>query len=167
MVWGLAFGAAALGTPVVRAVGTQAMTVRELTLSEVAAEADVIAIGTVVTRGHVWDAEARLPFTHVTLSDIDVLKGEADGGDLTLRLPGGLTPGGVAVAVPGSPRVRTGEELVVFVVGNDRGEWRLVGWPQGIYRVVREAERDAVSVVMRPGRRLTLDAFRRVVRKEH
>ena len=165
VVWTLAFGAGAFGGPAVSALGTQAMTVRELTLSEVAAEAEVIAIGTVAGEDQTWDAEARLPFTHVTLSGIEVLKGEVDGGNLTLRLPGGLMPGGIAVAVPGSPRVRTGEGLVVFVVGNDRGAWRLVGGPQGIYRVVREAERDAVTVVMRAGRRLTLDALRRVVRK--
>ena len=165
MVWTLAFGAGAFGAPAVSALGTQAMTVRELTLSEVAAEAEVIAIGIVATVEWTRNAATERPFTRVIVSHIEVLKGEVDGGNLTLRLLGGLTPGGIAVAVPGSPRVRMGEELVVFVVGNDRGEWRLVGGPQGIYRVVREAERDVVTVVMRAGRRLTLDAFRRVVRK--
>ena len=82
-VWVLAFD-----VPASVASGTQAATLREMTLSEVVAEAEVIAIGTAAAVEQTWDAEAGWPFTHVTLSDIEVLKGEVDGGNLTLRLPG-------------------------------------------------------------------------------
>ena len=152
-VWVLAFG-----VPASVASGTQAATLREMTLSEVVAEAEVIAIGTVAAVEQTWDAEAGWPFTHVTLSDIEVLKGEVDGGNLTLRLLGGLKPGGLAVAVPGMPRFRMREELVVFVVGNGRGQWSLVGWSQGFYRVLRQS--GVPTVVTRAGCRLTLDELR-------
>ena len=158
-VWVLAFG-----VPTSVAFGTQAATLREMTLSEVAVEAEVIAIGTVAVVEQTWDAEAGRPFTHFTLSDIEVLKGEVDGGNLTLRLLGGLKPGGLAVAVPGMPRFRMREELVVFVVGNGREQWSLVGWSQGFYRVLRQS--DVPAVVTRAGRRLILDELRILIERE-
>ena len=151
-VWVLAFG-----VPTSVASGTQAATLRDMTLSEVAAEAEVIAIVTVAAVEQTWDAEAGWPFTHVTLSDIEVLKGEVDGGNLTLRLLGGLKPGGLAVAVPGMPRpdarrgggVR-GRERPRAVVAR-----RLVA---GFYRVLRQS--GVPTVVTRAGCRLTLDELR-------
>ena len=90
----------ALGAP--RAPATQVL---EMTLSEIVAGADVIAVGTVAAVEQTWDSGTGRPFTQVTLSDIDALKGDVEGGELTLRFLGGAAPGGLAVTVSGTPSV--------------------------------------------------------------
>ena len=149
----------ALGAP--PGLATQVL---EMTLSEIIARADAIAVGTVAAVEQTWDSGTGRPFTQVTLSDIDALKGDVEGGELTLRFLGGAAPGGLAVAVSGTPRFRMRERVVVFAARNGAGLWSLVGWTQGVYRVVREAGGDAPAVITDAGRRLTLDEFRILIK---
>ena len=137
----------------------QALTVREMTVSEIVAEADLIAVATVAAVRQVWDSAAGRPFTEVTLSDIGPLKGGVESGELTLRFPGGRAPGGLAVVVAGTPHFRLHERVVVFATRGSAGRWSLVGWTQGVYRVVREAGADA-TVVRGAAGRLTFDELR-------
>ena len=152
----------------VLAVGTspgQAVTVREMTISEVVAEADLIAVATVAGVHQVWDSVAGRPFTEVTLSDVGSLKGDVESGELTLRFLGGRAPGGLAVVVPGTPRFGMHERVVVFAARGAAGRWSLVGWTQGVYRVVREAGGDA-TVVSGAAGRLTLNELRTLIGRE-
>lgn len=125
---------------------SQASTVAKMTFSEVVDAAEIIAVGTVSAIEETWDAERGIPFTLVTFADIEILKGTAPGGELTLRFLGGSTPDGLTLAVSGMPRFAVKEQAVVFSTGNGVYACPLVGWWQGLYRVVFDDERNVLVV---------------------
>jgi hypothetical protein len=51
-----------------------------------------------------------------------------------VRLPGGAF-GGVRETVESAPRFIAGEEVVLFLEPLCAGEWTIVGWAQGTYRI--------------------------------
>ncbi len=130
----------------------QATTVVPMTFSQVVAGGEVIAIGVVSAVEATWDAEREMPFTEVTVSDVDVVKGEAGNGQLTLRFLGGPAPNGLTLEVSGMPQFAVAQEVVVFSTRDDGRPCPLVGWWQGLYRIVYDAERDARTVVDHAGR---------------
>lgn len=97
-------------------------------------EADGIVIGTVQS----VQAQAMRPGdvqTFVTLGNIEALNGKVDGSTLTLRLKGGLVDG-QGLHVDGAPEFAPNERVLVFVQGNGRDLVPLVGWGQGMFRLV-------------------------------
>ena len=103
-----------LGMPSVRAT-----TVVRMTFSEVVGAADVITVGTVSSIEQIWDAEQAMPFTAVTFSDLEVLKGEVDSTELTLRFLGGPAPDGLTLVVAGMPQFAVRDRVCVVL----DGEW--------------------------------------------
>ena len=148
----LGVGVAAGSILVAGASPAQATTVLRMTFSEVVDGAEVIAVGTVSAIEETWDAEREMPFTYVTFSDVEVLKGEAGGRELTLRFLGGPAPNGLTLAVAGMPRFAVGQQAVVFSIGNGVQACPLVGWWQGLYRVVRDAGRNVLTIADHAGR---------------
>lgn len=172
--------------------GGRATTVVNMTFSEVVDGAELIAVGTVSAIDETWDAEREMPFTHVTFSDIEVLKGTAPGAEVTLRFLGGPAPNGLTLEVRGMPRFAVDQQTVVFSAGNGVYACPLVGWWQGLYRVVFDDERNeaivtdhawrpvvaldgivgerearTLSAVQSPATdALTLDAFKRLIAEE-
>ena len=136
-----------LGTPAARAT-----TVVKMTFSEVADAAEVIAIGTVSAIQQTWDAELEMPFTAVTFSDLEILKGEVGSEELTLRFLGGPAPDGLTLVVTGMPKFAVGDRAVVFSMANGVQACPLVGWWQGLYRVLFDPGRDAFTVADHVGR---------------
>lgn len=124
----------------------RATTVVEMTFSEVVDGAELIAVGTVSAMEQIWDAERGMPFTDVTFSDVEVLKGTAGAAELTLRFLGGPAPNGLTLAVSGMPRFAMNDQAVVFSTGNGVYACPLVGWWQGLYRVVFDDERNVLVV---------------------
>ena len=126
----------------------RASTVLKVTFSEAVASAEIVAVGTVSAIEETWDAERRVPFTLVTFLDLEVLKGEAGTGNgrLTLQFVGGLLPSGARLVIAGMPRFRVNEQFVVFSAGNRVRVCPLVGWSQGLYRVIQEVESDVPVV---------------------
>ena len=124
----------------------QATSVVAKPFSAVVQEAEVIAVGTVTTIAAEWDAAHSRPFTLVTFSTLDVLKGAHTEPELTLRVLGGPHPDGSILQVAGVPQFSLGERLVVFVTGNDHYAVPLVGLWQGVYRVVFDAERGVDTI---------------------
>ena len=98
--------------------------------------ADVIVVGRVAAIQQTWDADQQLPFTEVTFSVREVLKGEAGGAELTLQFLGGPQPDGLTLEVAGMPRFAIGDRTVVFSAGNGVYSCPLVGWWQGLYRLL-------------------------------
>ena len=132
-----------------------ATTVERMTFSEVVRGAAVIAAGTVSTVDTVWDPDQERPFTEVTFEDedLEVLKGEVGQRPLTLRFLGGKTPGGLVLRVSGMPRFEVGQKAVVFSSSPDGAAiCPLVGWWQGLYRIVHDAKRDVLTVADHAGR---------------
>jgi hypothetical protein len=136
-----------LAAPIARAT-----TVAKMTFSEVVAGAELIAIGTVSAIEQTWDTELEMPFTHVTFSDLEVLKGSIGGEDLTLRFLGGPAPDGLTLVVTGMPQFALRDRAAVFSTGNGVQACPLVGWWQGLYRVVFDAVLDAFTVADHVGR---------------
>ena len=119
-------------------IGTDvsATTVLKKSFADLTREAEVIAVGTVTKIEKKWNTEQLAPFTYVTFSDLELLKGENEGTDLTLKFLGGELPDGTTLNIIGVPKFIIGERNVVFSVGN---RWRfcpLVGLWQGLYRVI-------------------------------
>ena len=96
----------------------QATTVRRMSFTEVVNEAELIAIGKVTAIRNTWNADLGMPFTEVTFSDVEVLKGAVDGAELTLRFLGGRAPDGMTLKVAGMPRFTVGDRAAVFSAGN-------------------------------------------------
>ena len=129
-----------------------ATTVLRMTFSEVVDGAETIAVGSVSAIEETWDAEREMPFTNVTFTDLDVLKGGVSGRELTLRFLGGPAPNGFTLVVSGMPRFAAGQQVVVFSTGNGVQACPLVGWWQGLYRVVRDPGRDVLTIADHAGR---------------
>ena len=128
------------------AAPVSATTVIQKSFAEVVQEAEVIAVGTVTAIAAEWDAAHKRPFTLVTFSTLDVLKGAHTEPELTLRFLGGPTPDGSLLQIAGVPQFTIGERNVLFVAGNDHYAVPLVGLWQGVYRVVFDAARGVDTI---------------------
>ena len=123
-----------------------ATTVLEKDFPDLVHEAEVITVGTVTDIREQWDPVRKAPFTLVTFSNLDVLKGHAQESDLTLYFLGGHTPDGEILRVDGVPQFKPGERSVVFCTGNQRDFCPLVGIWQGVYRVTLDARQGVETV---------------------
>ena len=113
-----------------------ATTVLEVPFSALVQEAEVIAVGTVTAIETGLDAEQGAPFTLVTFSDLEVLKGDDSQTELTLDFLGGPTPDGSIMKIAGVPQFNLDERNVLFITGNQHSAVPLVGMWQGVYRVL-------------------------------
>ncbi len=123
-----------------------ATTVIQKSFAEMVQESEIIAVGTVTAIAAEWDAAHHRPFTLVTFSTLDVLKGTHTEPELTLRVLGGPHPDGSILQVASMPQFNLGERLVVFVAGNDHYAVPLVGIWQGVYRVVFDSTRGVDTI---------------------
>ncbi len=123
-----------------------ATTVLEQTFPDLVHQADVIAVGTVTGIQEQWDAARQAPTTHITFSNLTVLKGDIGGESMTLEFLGGHMPDGTILAVSGVPSFSIGEKNVVFSAGNHRDFCPLVGVWQGLLRVTFDSQRGVETV---------------------
>ena len=148
-VFGMALAALTLG-----ASATETAAQSEMTFSEVAGRAELIAVGAVAGITHTWDADREAPFTDVIFTEVEVLKGATTDSELTLRFLGGPAPDGYFLSVAGMPQFAVGERAVVFVAGNGAQVCPLVGWTAGLYRLLFDAGQDVFTVADHAGRPL-------------
>jgi hypothetical protein len=113
-------------------VAASATTLIPVDFAELTGRAETIFVGTVsdiqVRRA------AETIFTHVTFSDLRVVKGSHPDGTVQVRLWGG-TVDGATVRVFGMPRFVLGETNLVFLAGNGQSACPIVGWGQGRFKV--------------------------------
>lgn len=102
-------------------------------------EADGIIVGTVKEVKSFYDANFEI-FTFVTMADLEVVSGNYPGEEFTIRLKGGQIDGEF-LELEGSPHFNTGEHVVLFVKGNGKLAVPIVGWTQGVLRVVSSENR--------------------------
>ncbi len=117
-------------------------TVLHQSFSDLVQKAETIAVGTVSTIHAEWDAAREIPYTLVTFTDLDIRKGNPHQSTLTLQFVGGPAPDGAILQIAGVPEFHLGDRVVIFAVGNYHRAVPLVGFWQGTYRVVFDAERD-------------------------
>ena len=118
--------------------------VRSVEFAEQCAGADAIFVGTVRNVESRQSAARGYFETLVTLAVEDVVAGTA-AAELTLRLAGGQV-GNLKQSVDGMPEFVVGERYVVFMEPAQEPPLvsPIVGFNQGLYRVVRESGRDLV-----------------------
>jgi hypothetical protein len=78
-----------------------------------------------------WDAGEIWTFT--SFAPVDVWKGSARA-PITVRLLGGRA-GNITSNVSGIPRFRAGEDVVLFLQQTARGDFSVVSWVQGTFRI--------------------------------
>lgn len=104
-------------------------------------------------------------YTFVTFDQIEVLGGSYQGSALTLRLKGGQV-GNDMSRVVGSPRFEMNQRVVLFVHGNGRYMVPLVGWTQGVFRIVRDPATGREVVHDHEGNRIIRVQAGQVIKEE-
>lgn len=111
--------------------------------ADLAAEAELIFVGTVARVESRWADEERSAIeTIVTFTDIEALLGAAER-EVSLRFGGGEVDG-LREQIAGVPRFEIGERVVLFA-RRDRSLSPIIGFHQGCFRVTEGPQGPAVS----------------------
>ena len=108
---------------------------------DLAREADVVFAGTVTDIYSEWDGEAYHSkiHTYVTFTDLKIIAGDYTDRSIEVRLLGGEIDD-IGVEYSGVPKFRLGDKNIIFLSGNFKALCPIVGWSQGIYRVVTDLD---------------------------
>ncbi|HTS00421.1 MAG TPA: hypothetical protein VML00_11745 [Bacteroidota bacterium] len=117
---------------------------REPAPEELAARADVVALGKVSLLSPHWNADHSRIFTSVTLNVDSYLKGN-QAGPLTILVPGGEVDG-VGEMYSHTATFRRDEDVLVFVQKDVRGNYVVTGGRGGKFLVTQD-ERTGKSFV--------------------
>ena len=160
--WAAALVAVVLGSH----ASVWAVDVLPLAFDDVIARAARIVHGTVRAVASGRDADG-VPATWITVDVVESLKGDA-GASLTIKQLGVDEPlaDGTLLRVPGIPRYRPGEEIVVFLhEPSRRGFTSPVGLGQGLYRTEPASTGRAVRAALGTGPVEALPTFLERVRR--
>ncbi len=115
-----------------------ALSVVQRSFDELVALSELVLVGTVSELRSAYSGpEQNSIHTYVTLTDLEVVKGTLAETHYTLRTPGGRVGDRLDVH-PGLPQLRPGGRYVLFVRGNFRDFFPVVGIYQGVYQVLRD-----------------------------
>ena len=131
-------GLAAAGAP------AAASTFFVMTPDELAAQADSVVEGRVVTVRSFWNAEHTAILTEADLEIDETVLGDA-AGVVTLRTFGGKV-GNYVIVAHGFPTFRRGERLLLFLEPEQDGARKVLGYQQGQYRIRLDAKGRAIAV---------------------
>ena len=105
-------------------------------LPTLGAESSSVVRGEVIDLSARWNASGTRILTQIDLRIDDSYKG---GNRSTLRvLQAGGSLDGVRMTVHGAASFELGEQVLLFVEANDRGDHRLAGFSQGKFRLVED-----------------------------
>ena len=156
---GFRTGALALALLVFSA-GLSAMTVIPIRDGELYRRADVVVHGIVVSSDTVATEDGR-PETVTVIRPLRVLKGQL-AGYLVLHQLGGVLRGGTGLRLYGRPEYTVGEEVVVFAIEREEGDFQTAEMLLGKFPIERDdagrlfavpalaAAREGVQVLRRP-----------------
>lgn len=117
------------------AITAGATTILPVDAAQAVDQAELIFVGQAVAREVALTPGDRTPFTFVTFTVDQVLKGSVEGDEITLRFFGGEVDDEVIEAV-GMPQFEELGKYLLFVEGNGRSMAPLVGWWQGKMDIV-------------------------------
>lgn len=115
----------------------QAVIMVPLEIEEMADSADLILEGKVVSLSCLRDQAGRI-FTRVEVDVAETWKGRIEGKRLEVFHGGGVL-GESRVRVAGQVHFQIGEEVVLFLVRNDRGEAVTLGLAQGKFQIISDS----------------------------
>ncbi len=127
---------------IIFAGATHATTIARMSLAQLAQTSPEIVRAQCVANSTGWDAGEIWTFT--TFEVQETWRGGLSG-KITVRLLGGRTEK-VTSFVSGIPRFHTGEDVVLFLEPTSRGDFSVVSWEQGTFRVHRAAVSTEESV---------------------
>jgi hypothetical protein len=104
-----------------------------LSIEELTSKAQVVLHGSVGSKSVQRDPEGRI-YTRIELEVTEAWKGKVTGKSFTLVQGGGVLGEEIAT-VEGQEEFSIGEEVVVFLVLNQRGEGVVIGLSQGKFKV--------------------------------
>ena len=113
-----------------------------LSVQDMVAQSDVIAVGNCVETKSVWIDRSLV--TLATVSVTENLKGN-ESSNITVALPGGVDVNRkipVAMTYPGAPQMTPGENVFLFLTASDEvpGGYTVAGFSQGKFSIVTDDE---------------------------
>lgn len=117
-------------------VSVSATSVEKKSFKDLVLQAEMIAVGRVVSVNSLPTTDKKFSYTYAVIGELEVLKGNYRQATIQLRMEGGTLGNGKTLVVADMPRFRSGEKVVLFVKGNGNRICPLVGWGQGLLRVV-------------------------------
>ena len=121
--------------PLVVGGAASATTLVRMSVAQMSHAAQAIVRARCLEESTGWDAGEIWTFTSFDVQE--VWQGSAPAR-ITVRLLGGRV-GNLTSSVSGVPRFRSGEEVVLFLERTARGDFSVVSWEQGTFRIHREA----------------------------
>jgi hypothetical protein len=126
-----------------------------LSIEQLTSKANLVLHGNVASTSVQRDPEGRI-YTRVELQVAEAWKGQTKAKSFTLVQSGGVL-GEEISAVDGQEDFSVGEEVVVFLVLNQRSEGVVIGLSQGKFKVKSEAGGEKVVHNLFHGARLTTE----------
>ena len=124
-------------TALVFAATATATTMIKLSLKDLAKKSDAIVLARVEDQVSRYEQNKEI-YTYYTLRVLEPVKGAKNEQTITIRQIGGIVDN-IASVVPGTPRFRNGEEVVVFLTQKDAtGYPWVMGLQQGKFSVVQD-----------------------------
>jgi len=123
--------------------GASATTLMHMSVARMTDAADVIVHAQCVGSATGWDEGEIWTFT--SFQTLEVWKGAA-AAHITVRLLGGRA-GNLTSSVAGVPHFQPGEEVVLFLQASGRGDYSIVSWVQGTFRIRRDPRTGKQSAV--------------------
>ena len=121
----------------------EATTLARMSVAQMTHAAKNIVRARCLSNSTAWDAGEIWTFT--TFEVEENWKGMPRDKQITVRLLGG-TVGGLTSSVSGVPRFAEGEEVILFLEPTARGDFSIVSWMQGTFRVRRDGASGRESV---------------------
>jgi hypothetical protein len=137
---------------------SQATTLMRMSLAQMARTAQVIVRARCVSNATLWD-EGEI-WTRTTFDVEESWSGPPGSRQLAVRLLGGSL-GNISSRVSGIPRFQPGEDTVLFLEPSRNGDFAIVSWQQGTFRIRQNAAMGAEIVVQDTASALTYDPVSR------
>lgn len=137
---------------------SQATTLMRMCLAQMARTAQVIVRARCVSNATLWD-EGEI-WTRTTFDVEESWSGPPGSRQLAVRLLGGSL-GNISSRVSGIPRFQPGEDTVLFLEPSRNGDFAIVSWQQGTFRIRQNAAMGAEIVVQDTASALTYDPVSR------
>jgi hypothetical protein len=128
------------------ATTASATTLERMSVAKMRQHAQLVVRAQCPTNSVVWDSGEIWTFTSFEVEDS--WKGALTGAaqQVTVRLRGGSV-GNLTSTVSGVPRFRPGEKVILFLQPTARGDFSIVSWVQGTFRIHRDVRSGQEVVV--------------------
>jgi hypothetical protein len=123
-----------------------ATTLERMSVAKMAQAAQLVVRAQCLGNSSAWDGGEIWTLTSFEVED--AWKGAPSGAaqQVIVRLLGGAV-GNLSSTVSGVPRFRPGEEVILFLQPTARGDFSVVSWAQGTFRIHRDT-RSGVEIVV-------------------